>query len=193
MKVYFVGSPKGKPKFGKNYKKIYRALESLGHKQLTDLTVKVEPEDHYKLSEDELVKHYNETMGYVRQADVVVVEASTQSMAMGYIVNQAVESLKPVVILHAHGKVPFFVSAIQDDKVQVVEYALESVKEVLESAIEYAQDQMETRFNFFISPRLSRYLDWVARKMRVPRAVHLRSLLEEDMKRNKVYQRSNQD
>jgi len=75
MKVYFVGSPKGKPKFGKNYKKIYRALESLGHKQLTDLTVKVEPEDHYKLSEDELVKHYNETMGYVRQADVVVVTA----------------------------------------------------------------------------------------------------------------------
>ena len=64
-----------------------------------------------------------------------------------------------------------------------------SVEEALKLALDYASDQMDTRFNFFISPKHGNYLDWISKNKKVPRAVYLRRLIEKDMDENKEYSR----
>jgi hypothetical protein len=54
---------------------------------------------------------------------------------------------------------------------------------------DYLSDTQDVRFNFFISPQIGNYLDWVSKNKRIPRAVYLRRLIEEDMKNNKEYER----
>ena len=68
-----------------------------------------------------------------------------------------------------------------------VEYTDTNLEKVLEEYIEYAKEHSDTRFNFFISPQIGTFLDWISRKKKLPRAVYLRRLIEEDMKLNKEY------
>jgi hypothetical protein len=79
---------------------------------------------------------------------------------------------------------PIFLRGRQEEKLLILSYNNKNLEEVLESAVDYASEQQDTRFNFFISPQIGNYLDWVAKQKRVPRAVYLRRLIEEDMKKN---------
>ncbi|MBU1085804.1 MAG: hypothetical protein ABIJ43_02285 [Candidatus Beckwithbacteria bacterium] len=187
MKVFFAASPKGLTEFREEYNKIYKTIEELGHKNVTDIAISVEPEDHYKISQDKLRKHYKKVIDSIKKADVVIIEGSISSLAVGYVVDRAIESSKPVVILHTSGREPFFLTAINNDKVQVIEYTATNAKKQLATSINYAQEQMDTRFNFFISSKIGNYLDWIAKKRKVPRAVYLRKLIQEDMKRDVEY------
>jgi hypothetical protein len=190
MKVFFTTSPKGKADFGADYQLIYETIADLGHVNLTDFIIKVKPEEHYRLRDEELVRHYQNTIRLVKEADVVIVEASAPSMAMGYIVDRTIDCLKPLIVLYTAGKEPFFIAGIKDDRIQIIEYTRRNLAKVLKAAFVYAQEQMDTRFNFFISPKISNYLDWIARKKKTPRAVYLRRLIEKDMERNKEYKKS---
>jgi len=53
--------------------------------------------------------------------------------------------------------------------------------------LHYANKQQDSRFNFFINPKLLAYLDWIARSKRLPRAVFLRKLIEDRMKQDVEY------
>jgi len=69
----------------------------------------------------------------------------------------------------------------------LVEYTLPELKRTLDYGLEEALNQVDVRFNFFISPQIGRYLDWVSQKKRIPRAVYLRKLIEEEMNSNTEY------
>jgi hypothetical protein len=51
-------------------------------------------------------------------------------------------------------------------------------------------ENIDTRFNFFISPKIGNFLDWIAKKKKLPRAVYLRKLIEDDMDKNKEYSKA---
>jgi len=53
--------------------------------------------------------------------------------------------------------------------------------------LEEAKRRMDVRFNFFVSPKILAYLDWVAQKRMVPRSVFLRNLIEKEMKKDKGF------
>jgi hypothetical protein len=53
--------------------------------------------------------------------------------------------------------------------------------------LDFASDQQDTRFNFFISPKHQNYLDWIAKYKKVPRSVYLRELIETDMANNSEF------
>ena len=76
---------------------------------------------------------------------------------------------------------------MQSDKLQVASYNDNNLDEVLTLSIDYASEQVDTRFNFFVSPLIVNYLDWVSKKKRIPRAVYLRRLIEQEMKANPEY------
>lgn len=186
MKIYFTSSVRGKKEFGENYKHIFQAIEQMGHTNL-DPDFQGEDEDNfYEGSHEDQIQLYKETMQKLKAADVVILEVSEHSLSMGYVMNQALDLGKSVIALYVKDRQPYFAAGIDNEKLQVLEYSLETLGPVLESALDYAQETMDTRFNFFISPSLSHYLDWVAQTKKIPRSVYLRQLIEEDRERNKT-------
>jgi hypothetical protein len=99
----------------------------------------------------------------------------------------AISQGKPVIALYKGNNIPMLLSELDDPRVQVISYTDANLKKVLEDALNFAKDQADARFNFFISPSHANYLDWVAKNRRIPRSVYLRSLIKRDMEENKDY------
>ncbi|MFC1653296.1 hypothetical protein ACFL1M_00420 [Patescibacteria group bacterium] len=188
MKVYFTASARGKASFEENYRKIYDSIEELGHENADNLVFKVDEDSFYSGNHKDQVGLFKKAMKYISSADVVVLEVSVHSFSMGYVLHKAIDANKPVVAMYLPNHEPHFALGIDNDRLQVVEYKPGNVKKALERSFEFAQEQMDTRFNFFISPKISHYLDWISKKKRVPRAVYLRRLIEQAMKREQGYE-----
>lgn len=187
MKVFFTGSPRALADRKNEHVAIYNAIEKIGHKNLSDLVIKANPSEFYDTSHDKVVEHYKTTIDHLKKADIVVAEASLHSMSMGYLVEKALGMNKPVIVLYLANRPPFFFSGIEDEKLQILEYNLADVDDIVEKAFDYASQQQEVRFNFFISPSIGRYLDWISKEKKIPRSVYLRALIEQEMRENTEY------
>jgi len=188
MKVYFVGSITGKKQYLENYRRIVEALKKLGV-DVAENTL--EPTEDYvkSLPDDGKVEYYKKVLQWINAADIVIAEGSYQSIGVGHEISLAIGKGKPVVVVHQKGTyAAHFLEGIRSDKLMVLQYDLDELEDVIKEAIDYAAEQVDTRFNFFISPKHQHYLDWISRKRMVPRAVHLRKLLERDMAEDKEYQ-----
>jgi nucleoside 2-deoxyribosyltransferase len=187
MKVYFVGSISGKKLYLKNYKHIVNSLSEFGC-EVIENTIKPTEEDVKTLSDEDKVKYYRRVLKWIDYSDIVVAEVSHPSIGVGHEVSVAIEKQKPVILMHVDGYSPHFMEGLKTDKLCVVKYEFNDLNNVLKDALEFASDQQDTRFNFFISPKIGTYLDWVSKRKRIPRAVYLRKLIEEDIKRNKEFE-----
>lgn len=131
---------------------------------------------------------YESTIKNIKKSDVIVIEISYPSTAnVGHELTYALDSGIPCVALYKRGRDPMFLRGIVNEKLTIVSYEDDNLEEVLGDSLEYALSQQDTRFNFFISPQIGNYLDWVSKNKRIPRAVYLRRLIEEDMKKNKDF------
>lgn len=187
MKVYFTSSARGTDLHKDSYKKIYDILKRHGWSHLDEVIMTVDSEVLYKSGHDDRVALYKKTIDNIKHADLVVLEVSIHSFSMGYVLQKALELGRPVIALYTKGYDPFFARGIDNEKLQVLEYNQDDLDEVLAYALDYASDQQDTRFNFFISPKHQNYLDWVAKERKIPRSVHLRNLIEADMDKNTSY------
>lgn len=188
MNIYFLSSPRGKTPLGNNYKLIYDTIESLGHKNVTDF-VKTVDADKFYLSD--ISKFYSQTMKDLSKANVCIFETSTPSLAVGHLISTAIHQDKPIIALYYGNNVPFFLSGAIDEKIQLISYTEDTLKEKLKDALEYASNYQEVRFNFFISPSIGRYLDWISKEKKIPRSVYLRALIEREMRENEEYNEKN--
>jgi len=189
MRIFFVASPRAVNKEPDLFRKIDKVL-SKHNKMLGDMVVewtKGEVEDFYSGTHKDRIEHYKRTMDYVKKADVVVVDVSLHSMSMGYIVNKGLEISKPVIALYKKGNDPYFFSGIEDQKLQIVSYDESNLEQVINEALEKVAGLIDVRFNFFVSPKILAYLDWVAQKRMTPRSVFLRDLIEKEMKKDKEF------
>ncbi len=188
MKVYFTAAIFQKPQFGQAYDSIVRILHELGHDVIHEHITAQSLSVIKVQDDDERAKHYKKTLKRITESDLVVVEASFPStLNIGHEISLALEKGKPVIGLYKKGYDSLFLSASTAEKLYLVEYTDEDLKEMLTAAIDYAKDQSDTRFNFFISPRHVQFLDWVARTKKIPRSVYLRRLIEADRGKHKEY------
>lgn len=191
MKVYFTGAEIEIPqKHFENYRQIIETLKDLGHRVIADhLLGKLA--DVYLAEEIPEKKRdalHKKMLAWKNQADAMVCEASYPSISLGQEIAYALSRNTPVIVLYQPDRKPRLLRALSSDRLHVVEYTAETLAEVLEDYLEYSKEVADTRFNFFISPRIGNYLDFVAKKRRVPRAVYLRRLIEEHMQENEEYQ-----
>lgn len=191
MKVYFAASISGKQKYEENYRKIVLVLNSLGYKLVSNHVLETEFEKVKDSSDRELVKHYKRTLKNISNSDFVVAEVSAPTIGIGHEITIAIEKGKPVVVLLVEGSLtPQILKAIPAGRVRTVKYKLENLEGVLSEAIYDLKGSIPIRFNFFVSPEINEYLDWISRVKRIPRAVYIRELLEKEMARNKEYKGS---
>jgi hypothetical protein len=188
MTIYFTASIFQKDQYGLNYDNIVQLLEQLGHKVIHEHITSVSLDDKKHYSAEKRKEHYRQVIKWITEADMVVAEVSYPStINVGHEVSIALEKSKPVLGLYTKEKESTFFEGIQSDKFLYEEYDDQNLKEVLKSAIQYAQDQSDTRFNFFIFPKHVNYLDEISRKRKIPKSVYLRELIERDKRKNRDY------
>jgi hypothetical protein len=185
MKVFFTTTPRLRQEFPGAIEAIYAKITQLGHTHTSDYIIRVTIDEFYQFNTENEPVYYDEILESLRKADVVVFDTSIHSIGVGLLIKEALDQGKGVIALYRKGQYPFLLGGMKEDKLVVEEYTLETLNNVLTASFDYLDTQMDTRFNFFISPQIGNYLDWVAKKLRVPRAVYLRRLIEEDMKKNK--------
>jgi len=128
---------------------------------------------------------YNESLGAIAQADVVIAEASHENFAIGYQVAVAVQQKKPVLLLRkkSAGK-NAFATGIEDGWVKHEEYDEENIDKILGHFInENDISTKDMRFNFFIDRPIYNYLRWAALKTGKTKAEILRSLVQQEIDR----------
>lgn len=189
MKIYFVASSRLVDANPKLYSKMYLYLANEG-KMVSDKVmawIKKGVKDISAASLAAKKENYLLSLESVKKADIIVMEVSGHSMSMGYLVSKALEMNKPVVALHKKEHVPSFITGIDDPKLIIAEYNEENVEQIIKDALKKASCLIDVRFNFFVSPKILNYLDWVAQKRMLPRSVFLRDLIEKEMKKDKEF------
>ncbi len=190
MKVTFIASHSQAVELGEYYNRIKKVLDERGYTVHSGtLFDKKDRTTEYTEDQKKREEWYKESIAKVRESDVVVVETSYPSTAnVGHELTYALDLGKPVIALYKSGRDPFFLRGRVDDKLTILPYTTYDLEQVLANAFDYALATQDVRFNFFISPQIGRYLDWVAQKRRIPRAVFLRKLIETDMQADKDYE-----
>ncbi len=189
MKVYFTASLHGKDKFEKDYQVVVDSLEKLGHKTHSDQILKNSSRSVKAETPEQTAEVYQKLSKLLKSSDIIVAEISYPSVSVGHEISLGLELNKPVIALYTGDANPHqYLMGIPNDNLQVFKYNQEDVEKIVKDAIGVAVDQSDVRFNFFITPQLLSYLDWIAGKKRVPRSVHIRKLIEKDMNENKEFQ-----
>lgn len=189
MNIFFVASIHGKNKQVASYSRIIDLAQALGHKVSADHILDISKEDVEKWDDNKSIAYHRKVIDGIRKADVIVAELSTTSTSVGYLISIALESGKPTIAMYSGDQEPHLLKTLEANyKFQLIRYQNEvELDKELASALEYAADCRDVRFNFFLPPSLVGYLDWISQKEKLPRSVYLRRLIEKDMRKNKDY------
>lgn len=172
-----------------NYKRIADVIEKQHHDLLTHHAIDRDPKQIETESAAEAELYSKKLFNWIKKADVIIFEVSQPDVSIGFEVASALNLNKPVIILTRKDSVglPHALKGIHSDRLQLLTYDDSTLDEMLSLALEYAQETSDVRFNFFITPTISSYLDWVAKEKKIPRSVYLRRLIERDMEENDEY------
>lgn len=189
MRVHFMAAVDGDKD---DYAKIIGTIEKMGNEVITRHYLERNIKDIVNETPEESELYVKKIAMWMKKADVVVFETTKPDVSVGFEVATALNYMKPVIVLYRQEKgfTPHSLKGMSNEKLQVLSYNQDTVEELLKLALEYAQETTDTRFNFFISPSLSHYLDWVAQTKKIPRSVYLRQLIEQDREENKEYYES---
>ena len=188
MKIYFSAALSDiPPDHQKTYRKIVETLKVMDHRVIADHILGKTAKMLDSQSEEEKLAVERKLIAWKNQADLIVAEVSYPSFGVGQELEYALTRDKPVIALHLKNRKPHLLLAVGGEYLQIAEYTLEDLKRTLSEYIDYAKEYADTRFNFFISSEIDTFLDWVSKKRKIPRAVFLRQLIEEDMRKNQRY------
>jgi hypothetical protein len=187
MKVYFGTSPKIREINPKLVDTVFDLIQKMGHVHTSKWVKGITSTEFAKLTAEELDDHHKKTVLAIKKADVCVFEVSSHSLSVGYLVNLSLENGKVVILLTQSVELPTIFRAIKSDKLITAHYNDKNIEKVLEDALKKAKNVTDVRFNFFVSPKILSYLDWVAQKRMEPRSVFLRDLIEKEMKKDKEF------
>jgi hypothetical protein len=188
MQIYFVASSRLVGKDKELYSLMYKTI-STEHKMVSDKVWKWVKSGVEDLRGDPQAKkeNYNETLKCINKADIVIMEISGHSMSMGYILSKALEINKPVIAMYKEDMEPVFIAGMDDPKLILAKYTQPNVEKTIWESIKKAKSLIDVRFNFFVSPKILTYLDWVGQKRMIPKSVFLRNLIEREMKKDRDF------
>jgi len=183
MRFYFITSIHGKQQFNINHQTIEQEVKRLGHEMISSVQEST-PESMRLLSDEDIIEYNKSVIKGMKWADAIIIESSYSSTSVGYTIATAVQLSKPVIIFYTGTQEPHLFRTLEklNDKIQVIRYSsLDQLKDELPTALSFATDSQDTRFNFFISPAQSYYLDWIAKNKKISRSVYLRGLINKKM------------
>ena len=182
MKAHFIGDLRGSRT---DYQQIVKIIRSKGFDIVTEHSLSRSIDDVRKEGPKDAEKYGKKMISWIKSADVIVVEITLPGLGAGYELATALELGRPVIALYKPegDNTPFILKALEgNDKLQAISYKNSTLEIDLSTALDFASESADTRFNFFISPKHQNYLDWISKTRKIPRAVFLRRLIEIAMK-----------
>lgn len=165
--------------------KIFNQISKLGFQHSYNYQL-----DEKQINDSQIENLYVNALKSLQQADIVVLEISTNSFTQGYILQKSLEIGKPVIALHQKGKYSIFVKGIKNTLLQTVEYDQYSLGNLLQEALDYAVENLMTKFNFYLSSEINGYLNWASRKKQQPKSEFVRDLIRHHMSEDVEYRSS---
>lgn len=189
MKIHFIASAIGNKS---DYTAIMNAVEKLGNTIITRHAVDRTREQILQESPEESELYVKKFQSWHKNADAVIFEVTAPDISIGYEIAYALTLNKPVVVLYRRDAntqpgTPGALKGMHSERLQVLSYDDATLSEILALALDYAEETSDVRFNFFVTPTISAYLDWVAKERKLPRSVYLRRLIEDDMRNSTGY------
>lgn len=188
MRIYFTAPIKRVEVFKDKIKAIQKTIINLGYKNLDDIASRLDDASFYeKLDKGGNKAHedfYNQTITFVKTADVNVFECSVPSLGVGYQVEKSLAFSKPTIVLYYNNYIPHFLKGTQHDKLFVQQYNDTNLSSVLKTTIETARSAADKRFNFFISPSQLTYINEEARKLGLTKSSFIRQLILEHKRKH---------
>lgn len=186
MLVHFAGSQWNITDQIEDFRKIVGIVHDQGHSLTRDWV-----ESTYSIakkgkdfSQQDWPTIYKENMEAIARADVVIIEATVPSFAVGYQSAMALQQKKPTLLL-VHGKENLdsnFVSGLDDNLLTSRVYDKDSLEKVLLEFLSRNQiNSKDLRFNFFIDRQIYNYLRWASFKTGKTKAEILRELVQREI------------
>lgn len=190
MKVFFGTSPRIKSSYPDSVHHIYKIIKDLGYSHTSNWVESVDPKSFYeKMSSSELEDHNERILKELKSADICVFDTSLPSLSVGYLINMSIDLGKQVIVLTQSNSPSFVLGWVKSDALFLVKYTSENIEKMLKDALKKAEDNSDVRFNFFVSPKILNYLDFVAKHRMIPRSVFLRNLIEREMKKDTEFKK----
>ncbi len=192
MNIFFSASIHGKPKFEPQYKAIYDRVKDLGHNLVAKHIFENDTAALEVWTAEQHKAFYKELVEGIKKADAVIAEVSYSSTSVGHLIALGLNLGKPTVVFYSGKEEPNIFRSLEEinEKFQVIRYHdLQELEKEVPFGVEFILSAQDTRFNFFLTPDLSNYLNWVARSRKTPRSVYLRNLIEADMQANNFEQK----
>jgi nucleoside 2-deoxyribosyltransferase len=182
MKIYFTASIVGKKHYLANYEKIVAYLKNKGQEVTSDHILKTTENEIRFEEKEERLKFHEKLEGWIKSCDVVIAETSFPSISVGYEISVAIHLGKPILVLYSEGHPPSLLAHHREDNLICEKYSTDTLCEIIEDFLNYAQDTSDSRFTFYITSHIASYLDDISLKKKIPKSVYLRRLIEKDMK-----------
>lgn len=178
MHVYLVASQVNLSERIEQLRRLIKAIHNEGHILSRDW---IEPAYATENSRKptEWLSVYQESIDAIIRSDVVIAEANTPSLGVGYQIAVATQSKKPILILrHEDLDDDFFLSGIRATNVVYRKYNDETVEETVTGFLrENDIPAKDMRFNFFIDRQIYNYLRWSSLRNNKTKAEILRELV----------------
>ncbi|MDH5532838.1 MAG: hypothetical protein OEX81_00225 [Candidatus Pacebacteria bacterium] len=186
MKIHFIGDLNGDIA---QYESIINLIEKLGHRIVTKHFIKRSFEELKNETDKDAADYSKKMKKWINGSDAVIVEITKPGLGSGYEISTALALSKPVIVLFKENQKnsPHVLKGIESDKLQVMNYNMDNLSDLLNDALDYASSQQDTRFNFFVAPKHINFLDWVAKNKKIPRSVFLRRLIEREIANDEQY------
>lgn len=203
MKVYFTTGYENPKKSKENIENILSLLHEKGHKVIKR-PLKAEHGSNTYGVEEKQVRHifdfidrpldkiYSEATARIRNADVVVAEASYYvSPGLGFELGYALNEKKPVVLLISSDSDIILSEVIEGNPSKLFSSCRYKNKEDLAKQMDTffsnAKNIMDTKFILIISPEIDKYLEWAGAERRMHKAQVVREAIENMMNKDKDY------
>lgn len=186
MKVHFITSRPTLEKDIDVLRQIIDVIKGSGHAIAYDwIESAFQREIQSKTPASDWGSIYQDNLGAIAQADVIIAEATYENFAVGYQVAVAVQQKKPVLLLRSDmADENAFVTGVEDGWVRHEVYNKENIQKMVKTFLDENDiSTKDMRFNFFIDRPIYNYLRWAALKTGKTKAEILRGLVQQEIDR----------
>lgn len=183
MKIFYTASYLGKQKYQENYNQVLKAIEETGAEVISpekgNYQSLLTPQEVEELKYPKKI-HYEAIRKGILWSDAVVIEITNEDFQLGHEATLAIQNKKYVLCLSLFED---FSEKIQNRYFYGAKYNEYNIEEIIDNFIKTVEDdQFSERFNLFLSPTQSQYLDKKALENKMNKSEYLRFLLDRDMK-----------
>lgn len=191
MMVYLFGSRKKEKELAAAFSRITRLLQHADIYVISSLKPEVVEEEKKKVKE-------SGGMTLLNQIDSFILEVGTPDPEIGYVLANAIVYKKPTLVLYRKNREPR--ELLQNFQRRDVEkfmrfqsYGEKSIDRVIFDYLSWIDHTIEIerpniKYTLRITSRISQYLAWKAKELRMQKVDFLRTLLEEQMNEDKSYE-----